>query len=73
MNTHVRLRLTSLALAAALMGALIVLVTLSSQRQAAEARKRLDQLESESFRIAERFRDELREVNDKMRRYGSIR
>jgi len=65
-------RLIGLGLAIALMGALIVVVTLGSQRKATDARNRLNQVESESFRIAERFKDNLREVNDKMRRYASF-
>ena len=68
----IQARLTALGLAVALMGALIVVVTFNSQRQAVEARTRLNQVESESFRIAERFKDNLREVNDKMRRYASF-
>lgn len=51
------------------MGALIVLTTLRSERQAAELRARLTQVDSESFTIAERFKDLLREVADKMTRY----
>lgn len=68
----IQARLIALVLAVALMGALIVVVTFSSQRKARDARTRLNQVESESFRIAERFKDNLREVNDKMRRYGSF-
>ena len=68
----IQARLISLGLAIALMGALIVVVTLGSQWKAASARARLRQVESESFTIAEKFKDELREVNDKMRRYASF-
>lgn len=68
----IQARLIALGLAVALMGALIVAVTFNSQQQAVEARARLTQVESESFRIAERFKDDLREVNDKMRRYASF-
>jgi signal transduction histidine kinase len=68
----IQARLVALGLAVALMGALIVVVTVSSQRKATEARARLNRVESESFRIAERFKDNLREVNDKMRRYASF-
>ena len=61
----------TLALVVALMGALIVLATLNSQRQAAELRDRLSQVDSESFRIADQFRDSLRELNNTMQRYGT--
>ena len=64
----IKARLIGLGLAIALMGGLIVVVTLGSQWKATEARARLRQVESESFHIAERFKDNLREVNDKMRR-----
>jgi len=68
----IKARLIVLGLAIALMGALIFVATLGSQWKAAQARTRLRQVESESFRIAERFKDNLRDVNDKMRRYASF-
>ncbi|MGA2660407.1 MAG: ATP-binding protein [Verrucomicrobiota bacterium] len=71
MNPGVRLRLVALGLAVGLMGALIVLVTLSSQRRAEEVRTRLGQVDLESFQIADRFKDTLRYANDRMRRYAS--
>jgi signal transduction histidine kinase len=71
MKSGISLRLTALGSAVALMGVLIVLVTLSSQQRAQEASVRLGRVNSESFRIAEHFRDKLRYANDKMRRYAS--
>lgn len=68
----IKARLIVLGLATALMGALIVVATLNAQWKATQARDRLRQVESESFRIAELFKDNLREVNDKMRRYASF-
>jgi signal transduction histidine kinase len=68
----IKARLIVLGVATTLMGALIVVATLSSQWKATQARARLRQVESESFHIAERFKDNLREVNDKMRRYASF-
>ncbi|MGA3265258.1 MAG: ATP-binding protein [Verrucomicrobiota bacterium] len=68
-----RFRLATLGLAAALMGALIVFITLYSQRQASELGARLRQLDSESFGIAEHFKDSLREVSDRMMRYRTTR
>jgi signal transduction histidine kinase len=69
----IRFRLTALALASVLTGALIVVVTLTSQRQAEEAKTRLGQVDLESFRIADGFKEKLRFANDKMRRYASVR
>lgn len=60
----------ALVLALALMGFSIGTATLVSQRQAADLRLRLNQLNRESFTIAERFKDLLREVNSIMQRYG---
>src|ERR1017187_6422469 len=71
MKFGIRFRLVALALIVALMGALILLATLNSQRQAAELRDRLSQVDFESFRIADQFRDSLREVNNTMQRYGT--
>ena len=68
----IQARLLALGLAVGLMGALIVAATIGSKRKATEARARLNRVESEDFRIAERFKDNLREVNDKMRRYASF-
>ena len=65
----IKWRLIALGLALALMGALIVVVVLTSQRQAAELRARLSQVDVESFGIAEQFKERLRGVTDKMRAY----
>ena len=67
MHRGIKLRLTLLLLGLALFGSLIVAVTLNSQRQGRELRARLNQLDLESFGIADHFRETLREVNDKMR------
>lgn len=71
MNSGVRLRLAALGLAVGLMGALIVLVTLSSEKRAEDVRARLGQVDLESFQIADRFKDTLRHANERMRRYAS--
>lgn len=65
------MRLTALGLAVGLMGPLIVVITWQAQQNADEARARLSQVDTESFEIAERFRTELRKVNDKARLYAS--
>jgi signal transduction histidine kinase len=71
MKFGIMFRLVTLALVVALMGVLILLATLNSQRQAAELRARLSQVDLESFRIADQFRDSLRELNNTMQRYGT--
>jgi signal transduction histidine kinase len=63
--------LIALGLGAGLMGLLIVLVTISLQLQASQARARLQQVDAESFRISDLFREKLRYANDQMRRYAS--
>ncbi len=70
MNSAVKFRLIALGLAVGLMGALIVVLTLNSQRQARDLRTRLNHVDSESFGIAERFKDSVREVNNTMLHYG---
>jgi signal transduction histidine kinase len=73
MNLKFKLRLAALGLAVGLLGALIVAVTLTSQQQAEESRARLGQVDFESIRIADRFKDKLRYANDQMRRYSTGR
>ncbi|MGO8927282.1 MAG: two-component system sensor histidine kinase NtrB [Limisphaerales bacterium] len=73
MNLKFKLRLAGLGLAVGLLGALIVAVTLTSQQQAEESRARLGQVDLESARIADRFKDKLRYANDRMRQYSSGR
>jgi signal transduction histidine kinase len=73
MNFGVKLRLVLLVLALGLMGALIVFITLFSQHQGTELHARLSQLESESFNLSEHFKDNLRDVGDKLIRYRNYR
>ena len=73
MDFKFKLRLAALGLAVGLLGALIVAVTLTSQQQAEEARAQLGQVDLESMRIADRFKDKLRYASDQMRRYSSGR
>jgi signal transduction histidine kinase len=63
MKFGVTFRLAALGAAIGLMGLLIVLITLSSQREGDELRARLSTVDSESFDISEQFKDRLREVN----------
>jgi signal transduction histidine kinase len=73
MSWAFKIRLTSLILAVGLLGVLIVVVTSNSQKQAEETREKLGQVDLESMRIADRFKDKLRYANDQMRRYSSSR
>src|ERR1051326_3988756 len=70
MNFGVKLRFTALALVLGLMGVAIVLITLNSQRQAAELRARVGHGDLESFGIADHFKDSLRVLNSTMFNYG---
>jgi len=65
-----RFRVLALALVMALMGVLILLATLNSQHQSVELGARLRQVDSESFQIADQFRDSLRQLNNTLQRYG---
>jgi signal transduction histidine kinase len=69
MTSGVKFRLTALGVAVAIMGVLIACVTVFSQRQGADLRIKLNQVETQSFGMAEHFKDVLREVNDKLTHY----
>lgn len=69
MTSGVKFRLAALVLAVAVMGALIVFVTLNSQRQGADLGVKLKEVDEQSFGIAEYFKDKLRETGDNLTRY----
>jgi signal transduction histidine kinase len=69
MNFNVKLRLAVLGVAVALMGTLIILVTVNSQNQAEEVRDRLATLDIESFGLGDTFRNKLREAGNALQRY----
>jgi signal transduction histidine kinase len=69
MNSKAKLRLAALGLAAGLMGVLIALATILSQKQAGALRVQLQIVDSESAGISEHFKDSLREVNNIRWRY----
>jgi signal transduction histidine kinase len=71
MKFGITFRLVTLSLVVAVLGLLILLATLNSEREAAELGARLSQVEMESFRIADDFRDSQRELNNTMQRYGT--
>ncbi|HEX3719157.1 MAG TPA: ATP-binding protein [Verrucomicrobiae bacterium] len=69
MNLSVNFRLAALGMAAGLMGLLIVASIVLSQRQAEQLRLQLNTVDSESFGIAEHFKDSLRAINNIRFRY----
>ncbi len=69
MNSKAKFRLAALGLAAGLMGVLIALATVLSQRQARELRVQLQIVDAESAGISEHFKDSFREVNNIRWRY----
>jgi signal transduction histidine kinase len=71
MNLSVNFRLAALGFAAGLMGLLIVVAIVLSQRQAEKLRTQLNTVDSESFSIADHFKDSLREVNNIRFRYAT--
>ena len=71
MNFGVKFRLIALAAGVGLMGLSIGLMTVNSQRQARELRARLQRVDSETFRIADQFRDFLRQLNNSLYQYGT--
>ncbi|HEV7927411.1 MAG TPA: ATP-binding protein [Verrucomicrobiae bacterium] len=73
MNLKAKFRLAALGLAAGLMGVLIALATVMSQRQGGELRSQLHIVDSESAGISEHFKDSLREVNNIRLRYTTDR
>jgi signal transduction histidine kinase len=71
MNFGIRFRLIALGLAAGLMGLLIVLIMLNSQRQVSELRSQLGKTDSESSGMMDQFKDSLRKLNSAVLRYGA--
>ncbi|HEX3988540.1 MAG TPA: hypothetical protein VHZ30_03855, partial [Verrucomicrobiae bacterium] len=69
MNPSVNFRLAALGAATAVMGVLIVVAVVLSQKKADTLRTELNNVDSESFTIAEHFKDSLREVNNIRFRY----
>jgi signal transduction histidine kinase len=69
MNVKAKFRLAALGLAAGLMGVLIALATVVSQKEAGELRVQLQIVDSESAGISEHFKDSLRDVNNIRWRY----
>ncbi|MBI1841615.1 MAG: hypothetical protein HYR88_12280 [Verrucomicrobia bacterium] len=70
MKTRVQRRLVTLVLAIVAAAIGIALLTLKSQWRAGELRGQLNQVDSESFRIADQFGGLLRGLNDTLYHYG---
>ena len=70
-NQRIKIRLVLLAAGVALMGLLIGFLGIKSRREVAQLRTRLNQVDSESLRIADEFGEHLRQLNNSLYRYGS--
>jgi signal transduction histidine kinase len=70
MNFNVKFRLAALGLAVGLMAALIVFITLNSQRGVTDLQNRLNNLDIESSVLATQFRDSMHELNNTVISYG---
>jgi signal transduction histidine kinase len=70
MKLNMKFRLAALGLAVGLMAALIILITLNSQRQVTDLQTRLDNLDLESSGIANEFRDFFRDLDNAVIGYG---
>jgi signal transduction histidine kinase len=73
MKQRIKPRLLILAAGAGLMGLLIAFLGVKSRREVAQLRTRLNQVDSETFRIADEFGEQLRRLNNSLYRYGSDR
>jgi signal transduction histidine kinase len=71
MKISVNRRLAALGLAVGMMGAAIVVLIVDTERRANVTRAQLGEMDLESFQIADRFKEKLRQANDQLRRYGS--
>jgi len=70
MKSSVRHRIIGLTVAILLMGLGIAYLTVKSQQQTREVRAQLNQADSESFQIADQFRERLRHLNEFLYDYG---
>lgn len=70
MKLNMKFRLAALGLAVGLMAALIVYITLNSQRQVSDLQTRLNNLDLESSGIANQFRDSMHDLNNAVIGYG---
>jgi signal transduction histidine kinase len=71
MKFGIRFRIIALATGITLMGLVIGLMTVRDRKRTDELRVRLSRVDSESFRIADQFRDFLRDLNNSLYEFGS--
>src|SRR4051794_19700767 len=71
LDSGLKMRLAALGIAAGVAGILIAIIVLELQQQAVDTRARLGEVDVESFRIADLFKEKLRQANDQMRRHCS--
>ena len=70
MKNRVQQKLIGLVAAIVLVWLGIAFLTVRLQQQWGELRTQLKQVDSESFRIADQFRDSLRQLNESLYHYG---
>lgn len=70
MKNRVKRRLMSLVAAMVLTGLGIAFLTVKSQWRAGELKAEINQVDSESFHIADKFGDSLRQLNESLYHYG---
>lgn len=71
MNSGIKWRLAALGVAVGLAGVLIAVIVLTLQQKAVVTSERLGEVDTESFRIADLFKEKLRQANDQMRRHST--
>src|SRR5712691_2615954 len=71
MKAGIKWRLIALGVAVGLAGVLIAVIVLTLQQKAAVTRTKLGEVDVESFRIADLFKEKLRQANDRMRRHST--
>src|SRR6266568_647614 len=71
MKAGIKWRLIALGVAVGVAGVLIAVIVLALQQKAVLTRAKLGEVDVESFRIADLFKEKLRQANDKMRRHST--
>ena len=69
LDSGITMRLAALGIAVGVAGILIAIIVLELQQKAVDTRARLGEVDVESFRIADLFKEKLRQANDQMRRH----
>src|SRR5216110_556450 len=71
MNPAIKWPLIALGAAVGVAGILIAAIVLTLQQKAAVTREKLGEVDIESFRIADLFKEKLRQANDHMRKHST--